>query len=113
MPAFAAAMASWLGMPCLATAEEQNTIEPPPVVIMLLTVGLRMLKQLYRLTFITCQAPECALLLTLCWQGASLSNLPFLVRVPRFWGKDCQSAMSIIPWLESLRPASPVCVLKM
>ncbi len=40
MPALAAAMASWLGMPCLATAEEQNTMEPPPVPIIFLTADL-------------------------------------------------------------------------
>lgn len=54
MPALAAAMASWLGMPCFATADEQNTMEPPPVVIMLFTVGFKMLKQLYRFTFRHC-----------------------------------------------------------
>ena len=49
-PALAAAMASWLGMPWRATAEEQNAMEPPPGCrIMALTAGRRMLKQLKRL----------------------------------------------------------------
>jgi hypothetical protein len=46
-PAFAAAMASWLGMPWRATAEEQNAIEPPVGCrIIALTDGRRTLKQL-------------------------------------------------------------------
>jgi len=45
-PALAAAMASWLGMPCLATADVQKAMDPPPDFIMALTEGRRMLKQL-------------------------------------------------------------------
>jgi hypothetical protein len=44
-PALAAAIASWLGMPCRATAEVQKAMEPPPVRIMRFTAGRRMLKQ--------------------------------------------------------------------
>jgi hypothetical protein len=39
-PALAAAMASWLGMPCRATAEEHSAMEPPPLVIMRFTADL-------------------------------------------------------------------------
>ncbi len=53
LPTFAAAIASWLGMPCRATAEEQKTTEPPPVVIMRLTEDRRMLKHELRLRRIT------------------------------------------------------------
>lgn len=54
-PALAAAMASWFGMPWRATAEEQNTIEPPPLVIMRFTDERRMLKQELRLSLMTCE----------------------------------------------------------
>jgi hypothetical protein len=48
-PALAAAMASWLGTPCLATAELHSTMLPPPVVIMRFTLALSTLKAVNRL----------------------------------------------------------------
>lgn len=67
-PALAAAMASWLGMPCCDTAELQNAMEPPPDFIIALTAGRSMLKQLYRLVFMT--------------YGSSSSSSCFLTRLP-------------------------------
>mmetsp|Transcript_16535 Transcript_16535/g.35769 ORF Transcript_16535/g.35769 Transcript_16535/m.35769 type:complete len:226 (-) Transcript_16535:174-851(-) len=52
-PALAAAMASWLGMPCLATADEQNTMEPPPLPIMRFTEERSTLKQDVRFSLMT------------------------------------------------------------
>jgi hypothetical protein len=52
-PLLAAAIASWFGIPCLATADEQKTIEPPPEVIMRLTDDRRMLKHELRFSLIT------------------------------------------------------------
>lgn len=49
-------------------AEEQNTIDPPPVVIIDLTTGFSTLKQLYRLSFMTCMA----------WSGSRLSKVGWI-----------------------------------
>lgn len=50
----AAAIASWLGIPCRATADVQNAMLPPPLFIIALTVGLSTLKQLIRFRRTTC-----------------------------------------------------------
>ena len=52
MRTLAAAIASWFTSPCLATAEEQSTMDPPPDFIIALTDGFRTLKLDTRLVLI-------------------------------------------------------------